>query len=255
MMEVYQQNEAWADKDGDLVFHHTKFILKDGDQYYYARDSRRQRHISEADLSELKLIPIPVSTIWPVFPTHFTRVPEPLPQNCHIKRHDLFHYGDIKSPTEMGTVLLNEAEVCEILGASPHHPHIAQYLGCLVENGKLMGVCYVKYDVDLGERVTKNTRPFDVDLILQGIQDGIQYLHSLGLIHCDINPRNILMNGEIPVIGDFDSCRREGKELGIKAGTEGWTRKDFKFANPENDYYGLSKIRDFLLENCKDQGG
>jgi serine/threonine protein kinase len=52
---------------------------------------------------------------------------------------------------------------------------------------------------------------------------GIQHLHSLGLIYCDINPTNILMNGGTPIIGDFDSCRREGEKLGFKAGTRGWT--------------------------------
>ena len=96
------------------------------------------------------------------------------------------------------------------------------------------------------ERVTKDSRPFDTDLILQGIQEGIRHLHSLGLIHCDINPANIVMDGDTPVIVDFDSCRRNGEKL-VKGGTLGWTREDFEFARPENDEYGLSKIRDFLL--------
>ena len=70
----------------------------------------------------------------------------------------------------------------------------------------------------------------------------------MGLIHCDINPANIVMDGDTPVIVDFDSCQRNGEKLGIKGGTLNWTREDFEFARPENDEYGLAKIRDFLLQ-------
>jgi hypothetical protein len=54
------------------------------------------------------------------------------------------------------------------------------------------------------------------------------------------------MNGDTLVIGDFDSCQREGEKLGFKAGTRGWTSEKFKFVRPENNQYGLSKIYDFL---------
>lgn len=33
-MEVCEQNEAFAEEDGDLSFHHTKIILRDGIQYF-----------------------------------------------------------------------------------------------------------------------------------------------------------------------------------------------------------------------------
>ena len=170
-----------------------------------------------------------------------------------MKRPSLLDYGDgdgddTKTSTELSGLLLSEAEVCEILRTSPH-PNIAQYLGCQVEDDRIMGLCFVKYGMNLWERVIKDSRPFDKDLILQGIQEGIRHLHSLGLIHCDLNPVNIVMDhGDTPVIVDFDSCRRNGEELGLKRGTFGWTNEDFKFARPENDEYGLSKIRDFLSQ-------
>ena len=150
----------------------------------------------------------------------------------------------------MSSLLLHEAEVCEILRASPH-PNIAQYLGCIVENDGIMGLCFVKYGMNLYERVTKDSRHFDTNLILRGIQEGIWHLHSLGLIHCDINPANIVVDGYTLVIVDFDSCPPNGEKLGIKGGTPGWTREDFEFARPENDEYGLTKIRDFLLQAHK----
>jgi serine/threonine protein kinase len=246
-MEVCEQNEAFVEEHGDLVFSHTKIILREGDQYYYAITSRRYPSTSKVDLLELDLVPIPSSQIWPPFPTQFARAPKPLPQDCYVKRPSLLYYGDTEASTELSNLLLNEAEVCEILRASPH-PNIAQYLGCIVENDRITGLCFVKYGMNLSERVTKDSRPFDTDLFLRGIRKGIRHLHSLDLIHCDLNPTNILMDGDTPVIGDFDSCRRKGEKLGFKAGTRGWTSEDFKFAMPENDEYGLSKIRDFLFQ-------
>ncbi|PUU81532.1 hypothetical protein B9Z19DRAFT_1076734 [Tuber borchii] len=75
--------------------------------------------------------------------------------------------------------------------------------------------------MDLYKRVTrKDSRPFNTDLVLRGIQEGIRHLHSLGLVHCDIKPANIVMNhGDTPVIVDFDSCRHKGEKLGLKGGT------------------------------------
>ena len=247
-MEVCEQSEAFVEEHGDIAFSHTKIILREGNQYYYAITSRRCLATFKVDPHELDLVPIPASQIWPSFPTQFGRAPEPLPQDCFVKRPSLLYYGENEASNGyVSSLLLNEAEVCEILRASPH-PNIAQYLGCLVENDRIMGLCFVKYGMNLKERVTEDSRPFDTDLFLRGIQEGIRHLHSLGLIHCDINPANIVMDGDIPVIVDFDSCRRNGEKLGIKVGTPDWTREDFEFARPENDEYGLAKIRDFLLQ-------
>ncbi|KAM3083092.1 hypothetical protein ACMFMG_003759 [Clarireedia jacksonii] len=243
-MEVCEQNEAFKEENGDLI------IVREGDRYYYTITSRRYLDNSKADPLEFDLVPIPTSHIWPLFPRHFTRAPKPLPQDCYIKRPDLIHYGDTETSTEFSSLLLNEAKFCEILRVFPH-PNIARYLGSIVENKRITGLCFVKYDMNLSERVTKDSRPFDIDLCLQGIQKGIQHLHSLNLIHCDLNPFNILMDRDTPVIGDFDSCQHKGERLGVKAGTTGWTSEDFKFARPENDEYGLSKIRDFLFQGCK----
>jgi serine/threonine protein kinase len=164
-----------------------------------------------------------------------------------VKRPSLLYYNDTEASTELSSLLLNKAKVCEILRASPH-PNIAQYLRCIIENDKITGFCFVKYGMNLSKRVTKDTRPFNTNLFLQGIRKGIRHLYSLDLIHCDLNPTNILIDGDIPVIEDFDSYRRKGEKLGFKAKTKGWTSEDFKFARPEIDKYRLSKIRDFLFQ-------
>lgn len=73
-------------------------------------------------------------------------------------------------------------------------------------------------------------------------------MHALGLIHNDLNPSNIMMNGDSPVIIDFDSCKREGEKLGLKLGTFSWAMEGVDYATPQNNYFGLSKIREALVE-------
>lgn len=89
---------------------------------------------------------------------------------------------------------------------------------------------------------------------LRRIEDGIQQLHTLGLIHSDINLTNIVMDGDNLVTVDFDSCRREGEKLGTQAGKEGWTCENLHFARREYDQYGLLKIQEFLSQRKRLEG-
>jgi tRNA A-37 threonylcarbamoyl transferase component Bud32 len=58
---------------------------------------------------------------------------------------------------------------------------------------------------------------------LCGIEASVHHMHKLELVHSDLNPSNLMVDGDNPVIIDFDSCKREGDELGSEAGTDGWT--------------------------------
>jgi hypothetical protein len=153
-MEVCEQSEAFIEVEGDLSFSHTKVILRDGHQYYYAVTSHRYLRESHINLAELNPMAIPTSKIWPPFPTAFSRVSEPLTSNCYVKRPSLLWYGDTVASTDVSNLLLNEAQVCEILRANPH-PNIAQYLGCVVENDRITGLYFVKYSMNLSEKVQR----------------------------------------------------------------------------------------------------
>lgn len=262
-MEACERTEIFDGSPDDQDFSHTHIVLRAGKendyQYYYAITDRRYSSNAEINPLELDVSPTPPEAIWPPFPADFKKAPDPLPENCHVKREsplpenfhvkreDLESHGE-KTVFDGGTNLLwKEAQICEVLHKSPH-PNIAQYYGCLVENGRIKGLCFGKYDMTLLEKTEHDSRPFDWDLCLRDIQKGIEHLHRLGLVHCDINPRNVMMNENMAVIIDFDSCHREGERLGAKAGAGGWTRDEFTHAERENDFYGLSKIRDFLFE-------
>jgi hypothetical protein len=195
-MEVCDQNEAWVEKDEDYTFSHSKIILRKTDEYFYATSAHRYRSAADINMLDLDLIPIPVSEIWPQFPKHFKRAPEPLSETCYVKRPSLLYYGDTEASTGVSDLVLHEAQVCEILQRSPH-PNIAEYLGCVVEKSRITYLCFVKYDMTLSQRITQVSRPFNAEYILRSVEEGIWHLHSLGLIHCDLNPTNILMRGEV----------------------------------------------------------
>jgi hypothetical protein len=50
-----------------------------------------------------------------------------------------------------------------------------------------------------------------------------------------------------PVIIDFDSCCHNGQKLGRKMGTPGWFMEGAEFASFDNDLFGLSKLREYVM--------
>jgi len=99
-MEVYEQNEAWVEKDEDYTFSHSKVILRKDDEYFYATSARHYRSAADVNMLDLDPIPIPASKIWPQFLKHFKRAPEPLSETCYVKRPSLLYHGDTEASTE-----------------------------------------------------------------------------------------------------------------------------------------------------------
>jgi serine/threonine protein kinase len=82
------------------------------------------------------------------------------------------------------------------------------------------------------------------------VLDGMQAVHTHGIVHRDIKPENILMDGDTPKIADFGLAR----SLKIRAVSNSWDVKgtwfymapeqfaDFRKAGFEADIYALGKI-------------
>ena len=82
------------------------------------------------------------------------------------------------------------------------------------------------------------------------VLDGLEAIHSKGIIHRDVKPENILMDDETPKITDFGLSRSPG----FKAVSNSWDVKgtvaymapeqfqDFRKAGPTADIYSLGKI-------------
>jgi serine/threonine protein kinase len=255
-MEIIEKDECFVEEDHGFVsvfdFDHTKIIVRrkhDG-KYFFARSPAGLHTVTPDHIKGLELIEIPAEDVWPAFSSRFTQAPQPIPEGAYIKRPRLldFDYDQTQVSQEYSNQLLREVEICELLAKHPH-PNIVEYLGCVVEGGRIVGLCLKKHDMTLWDKVDAGVA-FDSEACLQGIEDGLKRLHRLGLVHNDLNPWNIEVDkeGTNPVITSFGSCRREGEELGRERGTAGWTKEGITHANRENDLYALSLIREFPMK-------
>ncbi|KAK0887027.1 hypothetical protein LTS16_027040, partial [Friedmanniomyces endolithicus] len=88
----------------------------------------------------------------------------------------------------------------------------------------------------------------DLDRFECQCRDAIDYIHSLGLAHNDLNPSNIALDrNNDPVIIDWGSCKEFG-ELLLSAGTPGWIEDEFDVSRKEHDLYALDKIMAWMRE-------
>ncbi|AEO56661.1 hypothetical protein MYCTH_2109153 [Thermothelomyces thermophilus ATCC 42464] len=264
-IDVLEMNEAFEKIDGSFEFTGTLLVYKAGGDLHHAVLKARYSSPSEVKVEHLKNDGlIPVSAYNPLFPLGFTRAPEPLPRNCHIKKPRLISYDRIRlgsQPNQIAESVLLEAAVCEFLKLHPH-PNIATYLGCQVSDGRITGLCFVGYQRTLMQEVNPRglmkrkfrsdcQRSKDYSGMLAGIESGIKHLHALGLVHNDINPSNIMLDGDKAVIIDFGSCRRAGESLEGAGRTYEWYDEQVETALPQNDLDALEEIRIWLGDDSK----
>ncbi|THH27397.1 hypothetical protein EUX98_g6792 [Antrodiella citrinella] len=188
-------------------------------------------------------------------PSDFTPAPSPLPENVYIKASVPFPtLLDDLSTSEQADCLLGEAHIYERLAAHPH-PHICEHYGYAGRDGLLTGLCLKKYRKSLYDAVNDGDE-FDEDAVLSGVRSGLDHMHSMGLVHGDVSPSNIMLESQtIAVIVDFDSCLEIGSEVLLKGGTPPWTNES-DVAQVISDFYALNKIKEWLREKRgKDTNG
>nr|AAY23171.1 putative serine/threonine-protein kinase [Penicillium chrysogenum] len=135
---------------------------------------------------------------------------------CPCETPSLLAYAD----GNLDKQITREIRTCETLRKNPH-PNIAAYYGYTESCGRVSGLCFKRYPSTLLEAV--NPRRLGKaaflssarDLVrenmktsLDGILAAIKHLHSLGIVHNDINPANIMLDEDGTfILIDFDSCR------------------------------------------------
>ncbi|KAK0706180.1 hypothetical protein B0T26DRAFT_755705 [Lasiosphaeria miniovina] len=159
------------------------------------------------------------------FPPGLPRAPDPLPQNCHIKKPRLIWYDRIRQGTQLNAIVeavLLQAAVCELLVKHPH-PNIAAYLGCQVSQGRITGLCFAAYQCTLMPQV--NRAPASSDVMLDG-------------------------RGEAVII-DFGSCKRVGESL--EGASRTYERYDERVgtARLQNDLDALAEMRTRLGDGAR----
>lgn len=140
-----------------------------------------------------------------------------------------------------------EARVYQALRNNPHD-HATVSIGCLVCTGRVVGFCLEKYEMTLHERMESKTKPEKVnrEQWYGDLLAAVAHIHSLGLCHNDINPRNIMFRADgAVVLIDYDSCQPDGEKL-RKIGTIGWFKEGTSHSSKANDEYGMAKLKQYL---------
>ncbi|KII95748.1 hypothetical protein PLICRDRAFT_34691 [Plicaturopsis crispa FD-325 SS-3] len=241
MREILFSTEQWDfDHNPDGEFLQTVVFWKedDGTMYLSSIPSRT------VDLdSLLPTDPVPRSHFTAPWRPWLTEAPSPPPPGTYIKTPHLVHYVTYRA--ELGDLLLQEATVFETYFKGNPHPNICAYYGCVREGETITALCLKRYKCTLSDAVEQN-RALDRGRVMQDIRAAVAYIHSLGLVHGDINPENIMMDEEDrPVIIDFDACRKVGERLD-KCGTTPWCLENIEIARRENDDYSVDLIAKYL---------
>ncbi|KAL2820613.1 kinase-like domain-containing protein [Aspergillus granulosus] len=155
--------------------------------------------------------------------------------------------------------ILREVEACEILRKNPH-PNIATYYGYQETNGRISGLCFKRYASTLLEAVNPgywnkvafraSARELVTEAMkrnLQGILAAIKHLHSLGLVHNDINPANVMIDKDGTfILIDFGSCRSIGEPLGTAGRTHHWYDDSVEVSLEKNDLDAFKELQTWL---------
>ncbi|KAK4866235.1 hypothetical protein LT330_008576 [Penicillium expansum] len=265
-LEILEMNEAFEDINSSFGFAGTLVVYRMNGQLYHGMLKARyypSTIVNPVDLTNI--IQIPSSAYSPLHATDLTRAHDPFLKDTYVKRARLSSYDRISKspqPNEIAESILAEAKVCELLMQNSH-PNIAIYHGCQVSGDRITGLCFKKYSHTLMKEVnpgslmkrqarsTRETRK-DYSGVLDGIESGIRHLHSLGLVHNDINPSNIMFDGDELVIIDFGSCRPIGDSIEGSGGTYEWCDQKVQLSLPGNDLNALEEIRIWLGDDSRD---
>ena len=257
---VLEMNEVFEDVDGRFDFSGTLIVYQVNSELHHAFSKDRYSSRSDVNAKHFRNdIQIPISAYNPSFPSELTRAPNSIQAESFVKKPRLISYDQIHEgprPMLIAESLLREAKVCELL-INCKHPNLATYHGCQVSDGRITGLCFARYQRTLMQEVNPNSfmkrksramrrTMGDYSGVLAGIESGIKHLHSLGLVHNDINPSNIMLDGDQAVIIDFGSCRSIGESLQGVGRTYEWYDEKVQLSIPENDLTALEEIRIWL---------
>lgn len=161
-------------------------IFRKGKGYFATRVDQPSPSLKDLDVLSLKLTRIPTEHFCPKVKEGITQVPRSLP-NSYIKRPSLITWDPSdERPAGIGELVLQEAEICEVLKKHTH-PNIVQYFGCAVEDDGITGLCLANYGTTLSEKLV-DASTAERNAIYRGLEKGVRHLHQLGLVHNDLNP-------------------------------------------------------------------
>lgn len=179
----FSLREEWSSRDDFKRTLITAFVEGDA---YVGKSPRRMKDLDDFDILQL-LEPVPSENVFPAFSQDLTKAP-PFNSTEHYLKAPQFAYED-REPGRafVADRLRSEIEVLERLRKQPH-PSIVTYHGCVVREGRITHICLQRYCCNLVEYRDTNLSEAQCSVLLAQIRDGVDFLHSLGIAHNDINP-------------------------------------------------------------------
>ena len=213
-------------------------LYRKGADVFYAED---QRGVSE-DIAEHGVLVAKDEIFVAYKETMLQYCQSPDDNRDFVKEQPITLYtpGDI-APRDS---FANELAVFERLRRHMH-PGICKYKGCVVVDGYVEAFVLERYKCSLQEAVDEGM-PFDKEQVFGTVTDAVAHLHSLGLVHNDLSPHNILLDDNLqPVLIDMETCMPEGSPPIFKIGSPEWSG-NWTFSTVANDEIALKRIRAFL---------
>ena len=240
--------EAW-DSEANKPKYVTFYLVTPDEEVYFGQSTKNKRDLTLAEYSSA-LQHVKDEEIYPEVPNDITLTiaPDELDDtSAFIKRPGLNCYETMKGTDYIPRVLFDEALITEQISKT-RHPNIVKYYGCRVRRGRITAIVLERLDQTLTQYAdTPAFEQLDKAKFFAALESAIDYLHSLGLAHNDINPGNIMVKDGLPILIDFGSCQPYGKNL-RSLGTKGWYEELFFTSEKKHDVYSLAKLRDWLDE-------
>lgn len=161
--------------------------------------------------------------------------------------------------------LLHEARIYERIARRPH-PNLGGYLGCVVDEGRVVRLALKRYGTSLADRCSLDDNDDDDDAsfgpqqrraCMDQVEAAATHLHeALRLAHNDISPANIMFDDATgqAVLIDFDACAPLGAPLTKGGWVTGWKGplagqgERFRQSSAECDRLAIQAIREHLGE-------
>jgi serine/threonine protein kinase len=218
--------EAW-DNETNAPKYVTFYHVTAEEELWFGQSSKNKRDLNLDDYREA-MERVPDEDVYPEIPTDIklTTLPEDkIDCPVYIKRPGINCYETMQGTPFVVKALLDETLIMEKICKTQQHPNIIKYYGCRTARGRITSIILKKYEYTLSQYVHQPGcfQLIDKPAFINALESALDYIHSLGLAHNDINPDNIMIaeDGKAPILIDFGSCAPFGKPL-QSLGTAGW---------------------------------